>query len=120
MKGLQPRFYLNNGRFALTDGVEKAKDSIWFYCVFDKFRVYCSDFGANFLSLSQKPISYLQMNKTIILRRLKSGMKKYVPTVTVNDIDIGYLNKDRKQYSMMIDFSTKKEDGSNIQDVTFV
>lgn len=120
MKGLSCRFYIKNGKFALTEGVEKSRDNIWFYCIFDKFRVYTSDFGADFVSLMQKPIAYLIMNKTIILGLLKKGIQKYVPNVTVGNIDIGYISKDKKNCSMMIEYSFVREDKVETQDVTFI
>ena len=120
MKGLPCRFNIKDGKFALTEGVEKSRDNIWFYCVFDKFRVYTSDFGANFVSLVQKPIAYLIMNKTIILGALKKGIQKYVPNVKVKDIDIGYTSTDRRNYTMRIEYNSTQEDKTKIQDVTFV
>lgn len=120
MKGLTSRFTLDNGRFVLTDGREKSRDSIWFYCIFDKFRIYTSDFGANFVSLVQKPISYLIMNKTLILGALEKGISKYCPNVNVRSIDIGYTSKDRKSYSMMVEYNSVQEDNTVVQDVTFV
>lgn len=120
MRGLPCRFYIKNGKFALAEGIEKSRDNIWFYCVFDKFRVYTSDFGANFVSLVQKPIAYLIMNKTIILGSLKKGIQKYVPNVTVNNIDIGYTSKDRRNYTMMIEYNSVQENKTEIKDVTFV
>lgn len=119
-KGLQSRFYLQNGKFVLTQGVEKARDNIWFYCIFDKFRIYVSDFGANFVTLSQKPVAYLMMNETILLGTLKKGIQKYVPNVEVTNIDIGYTSKDRRSYSMLIEYNSIQEDNSEIKDVTFV
>lgn len=120
MKGLPCRFYIKNGKFALTEGVEKSRDSIWFYCIFDKFRVYTSDFGANFVSLAQKPVTYLFENRTIILSTLRRGIQKYVPNVDVKDIDLGYMSTNRRDYSLMIEYSSVQEDKTEIQDVTFV
>lgn len=120
MKGLPCRFYIRSGRFILTEGIEKARDNIWFYCIFDKFRVYSSDFGANFISLVQKPIAYLIMNKTIILGSLKKGIQKYVPNVNVRGIDIGYTSKDRRTYSMKIEYDSVQENKTKIHDVTFI
>lgn len=120
MKGLPCRFSLKNGKFLLTEGVEKSRDNIWFYCVFDKFRVYASDFGANFVSLVQKPVAYLVMNKTLILGSLKKGIQKYVPNVTIKNIDIGYTSKNRKSYSMQIEYNSVQDDKTSIQDVTFI
>lgn len=120
MKGLPSRFYLQNGRFVLTGGIEKSRDNIWFYCIFDKFRIYTSDFGANFVSLVQKPVASLIMNKTIILGNLKKGIQKYCPNVTVRNIDIGYTSNDRRNYSMMIEYTSVQENKTEVQDVTFV
>lgn len=120
MKGLPSRFYLREGKFVLTEGVEKSRDSIWFYCVFDKFRVYASDFGANLVSLVQKPVAYLLMNKTIILGTLQQGIQKYVPNVSVEDIDIGYTSTDRGSYSLKIEYNSIGEGSINVKDVTFV
>ena len=120
MKGLQSRFMLNKGKFVLTEGIQKSRDSIWFYCIFDKFRIYTSDFGANFVSLVQKPIAYLVMNKTLILGSLQKGIEKYVPNVSVDNIDIGYTSTDKKTYSVMIEYNSVQEDKTEITDVTFV
>lgn len=119
-KGLPSRFYLANGKFSLVEGTEKSRDSIWFYCIFDKFRVYRSDFGANFSALTQKPIAYLVLNKTLLLGSLKRGIQKYIPNVKVKNIDIGYVSKDRKTYSMMIEYSSVINGKEKIQDVTFI
>lgn len=120
MKGLPSRFYLQNGKFVLTEGIEKCRDNIWFYCIYDKFRIYTSDFGADFVSLVQKPIAYLIMNKTLILGTLKKGIQKYVPNVSVKNIDIGYTSKDRRNYSMMIEYTSVQENKTKTQDVIFV
>lgn len=119
-KGLPSRFFLEKGRFSLVGGVEKSRDNIWFYCIFDKFRVYSSDFGANFVSLVQKPIGHLIANKTILLGSLKKGIQKYVPNVEVNSIDIGYSSANRKEYLAMIEYTSIQEDKTKVQDVTFV
>ena len=120
MKGLPCRFQLKNGKFSLIEGVEKSRDNIWFYCIFDKFRVYTPDFGANFVSLVQKPVAYLFMNKTIILGTLQKGIQKFVPNVKVMNIDIGYTSKDRRNYTMMIEYNSVQEDKTETHDVTFV
>ena len=120
MKGLPSRFEVTNGKFQLVEGVKKARENIWFFCIFDKFRIYTSDFGADFVSLMQKPIAYLIINKTIILGSLRRGIQKYVPNVKVRNIDIGYISKDRKDYSMMIEYDSVGEDKTKTQDVTFI
>lgn len=120
MRGLPSRFDIQNGRFVLTDGIEKSRDNIWFYCVYDRFRVYVSDFGANFVSLIQKPVGYLYLNKTLILGNLRSGIEKYVPNVTVKNLDLGYMSVDRKELSLMVEYTSVEESKMEVQDVTFV
>jgi len=119
-KGLTTQVNVVNGRFLLADGVEKARDGIRFYTIFDKFRVYVSDFGSNFVSLLQKPASYVQANSTILLGVYRKGIEKYVPDVSINTIDIGYLKSDRKTHVMKIDYSVKEEDKTVTHDVIFV
>lgn len=120
MRGLPTDIILQKGKFVLTEGKSKARNNIWFFCIFDKFRVYTSDFGGNFISLTQKPVSYLILNKTLIIGALKKKMKKYLPGIKIDDIDIGYMGNNRKEYSMKIGYSVKLENNVEIQDVTFV
>jgi hypothetical protein len=120
MKGLSCRFPLKNGAFCLTEGADKAKDNIWFYCIFDKFRVYCSDFGGNFVSLVQKPMSYLVLNRTLIFRKLQVGIEKYAGNVKVDGIDIIYRASNPRDYHLQINYSTQNEDDTVSQNVIFV
>ena len=119
-KGLKTSFSLTEGKFLLSTGVEKARDAIRFYTLFNKFRVYVSDFGANFVSLLQKPASYIQANSTILLGVYRKGVEKYVPNVKVNTIDVGYLEGDRKTHVIKVEYSIKEEDKTETHDVTFV
>lgn len=120
MRGLPSRFKIKDGMFVLESGIEKSRDNIWFYCIFDKFRIYTTDFGANFASLTQKPVAYLVMNKTIILGSLKKGIQKYVPNVKVKSIDIGRTSKESRDYSLLIMYNSVQEDKKETQDVIFV
>lgn len=109
MKGLPSRFNIVNGKFELVGGIEKSKDALWFYFIFDLIRVYVSDFGANIGLLLQKPTSQITLSKTLILASLKGGIRKYVPSVELNNIDIGYFQDDRKTLRMQVDFTTVVE-----------
>ena len=120
MKGLNTDISLRNGKFQLTDGIERSRNAIWFYCIFDKVRTYFSDFGGNFLSLQQRPVSYIIENAPILLNQLKMGIQKYVPSVKVKDLDVGYLSNDRKEYAVMIEYVSETDDKQKINDVTFV
>ena len=120
MKGLNTDFKLEKGKFILTEGVERSRDAIWFYCIFDKFRVYVSDFGANIGYLLQRPISMLILNKTIIFGNLKSGIQKFIPNVAVTNLDIG-KGDSRKDLILKIEYKARGyRNDENFYDVTFV
>ena len=124
MKGLNTDFSLQDGRFLLSSGIEKTRDEVNFYCNFDKRRLYLSEYGKNSVtllaSLMQKPISYIQMNSTLILGTLQKELQKYVPNMDVKDIDLGYFPENRKQYFVKIEYTSTQEDNSKIDDVIFV
>lgn len=124
MTGLATNFRIQNGKFSLSSGIEKARDSVNFYCKFDKSRIYLSDYGKNsvFLlhSLMQKPISYIQRNSTLLLGTLQKELQKYVPNIKVKDIDLGYFPENRRQFLVKIEYTSIQEDKSEIDDVTFV
>ena len=118
--GLISRFSLENGKFVLTDGIEKASNSVRFFCTFDKFRVYCSDYGARVVSLTQKPISYIFINRSLIIGSFKAGIQKYTKDVRILDIDFGYTIDNKKEVKMKVEFSAIKNGGSVGNGVIFV
>ena len=124
MKGLPTNFTLFRGAFLLVGGIDKTRDDINFYCNFDKRRVYLSDYSKNSVSLlhslTQKPLSYIQRNSSLILGMLQSDIQKYVPGVKIHDIDLGYFPENRMQYLVKLEYSSIQEDKSEIDDVTFV
>lgn len=121
MTGLNCNFNLDGGKFLLSSGKEKARDAIWFYCVFDKYRVYDSAFRSNFILLLQKPVSTIIMNRTIILGLLRKGIEKYVPSVEVKKIDLGTLPNDRKSLVALLEYNTIDTDNlKNSPDVIFI
>lgn len=117
--GLPSRFTTEKGKFLLTSGTLKARDAVWFYCIFDKFRIYTSEYGAGFYSLLQRSASFLIANRTLLLGNLRRGISRYVPYVTVQNIDIGYL-EGRTSYSLMIEYTSPDETKTKVQDVTFI
>ena len=125
MKGLSCLFKLDDkGAFKLTDGVDKARDNILFTCNADKLRVYEPYFGVKLLSLlrslEQKPISTLQMTQSIIKAQLIESIVRYNPNVEVNDVDLGYVDNDRKHYGVYLDYSVMENGGNKTNDVIFI
>lgn len=120
MKGLNTNFDLQKGRFLLSDGVEKVRDEIKFLLTFDKFRVYLLDYGEYLVYLCQKPVSYLQTNGNLLTRVIRSRIEKYVPTAKINRVDIGYVNNNRQQVNILINYEAIQDDKTTIEDVIFV
>ena len=117
--GLSSRFTLDKGKFHLDSGKDKYEDNVWFFCTFDLFRVYFSDFGAKFSRFLQKPSSFFVTNKTLIEGNLQTGLEKYVPGVTLKAFDVGYIGNDRKNYHFRVMYSAK-DDNVETDQVTFV
>ena len=115
MKGLNCNFPLVEGRFQLTQGAEKARDSIWFFSIFDKKRPYTMDYGANFISLLQKPLSYVQINRHILINLLRVGVERYVPEVTLQKVDFGYLKSDRKSLHVQLEYTYQGEQATETE-----
>lgn len=88
---------MDNGKLALSSGSTKAQDDIWFYCVFDRLRVYTADYGFNFRSLEQRPTSFFLINRALITSTLKNGIEKYTNDLKVNSVDVGYDPADEQQ-----------------------
>lgn len=120
MRGLSSNIRLQDGRFFLDDGSIKARDSVLFYCTFDKYREYASDYGARFVTLEQKPASYIQANRTILLNVLAKGFKKYVENVTIRDIDMGYIGSNRQQLRLRLEYSAMSSSNQVENGVIFV
>lgn len=120
MTGLNSNIILTNGRFTLSKGPDRARDALWFYSIFDRMRVYYSDYGASFVSLLQKPSSVLVANRTILLGILRSGIIKYVPNVTIKNIDMGYLYNNRKQLNLLLEYDVVGEKTTTESEVIFI
>lgn len=120
MKGLSCRFKLEKGKFQLSQGVDKCKDDVWFYCVYNKVRTYFSDYGGQFSSLIQRPTSMLIQNKIFIFGNLQKGIEQNVNNVVVKDLDIGYTPRDRKSYILVVSFTTIDDNNNPQNGVTFV
>lgn len=129
MKGLSCQLFLDSGKFSFISGVDKYRDAIWFYCIFDKVRAYNQDFGANLVSLTQQPVSTLLLNKNLIFGKIQKGIYRFVPGVYVEDLDIGSISESgsfptskamsRTDFVVKITY-TCQEEGTTLQDVTFV
>jgi hypothetical protein len=111
--GLDYTTPLKEGKFLLYGGVEKVQKNVWFFMSFiGWFRVYYEDYVPDILPLVQKPISYIQTFKVLILGRLKATVVKYLPDIALNSLDFGI--KDRNSVVFVLDYTPKGVDSSLI------
>lgn len=129
MKGLSCQLFLESGKFIMISGIDKYRDAIWFYCIFDKVRAYTQDFGANLVSMTQQPVSTLLLNKNLLFGKIQRGIYRFIPGVSIDDLDIGSISESgsfpNKQVMSRTDYVVKitytcQEEGTTLQDVTFV
>lgn len=105
-KGLSTTFQLAEGRFGLISGVEKSSDNIRMLLSFNGFfRVYYEDFVPEILWLLQKPVSMLNIYRTIILGGLVTVFNKYLPNLRATKIDVVYSYNNRKEYILDIQYT---------------
>ena len=119
MKGLPTNITLNGGKFLLVDGVEKARDRMWFLMNFDKLRIYLPDFNPGLTSLIQRTISYVTQYKPLFLGKLTKLVGQYVPEVAMKSTDVIYSYDDRKSYAIFVEYNYIPEAKAEIA-VTFV
>jgi len=120
MNGLSHKFTIVGGKFGFTSGAEKATDDLHFYLAFiGWFRVYAEDFPADILSLIQKPTSYLETIKVMLLGRILNGLRKYVTAVLVKEANFAKAD-DRKTYVLGLSYTYVTEPDEVLASVTFI
>ncbi len=120
-KGISQNFILEEGKFLLEGGPDKALDGIYFWLSFSGFyRVYAEDFPPEILQLLQSTTSYVQAMKGLILGRLQESAEKYLPFVRVNQMNLNRIIGDRKGIVLGITFDYKLEPDTQLQTVTFI
>lgn len=120
-KGLSSSFVLVNGRFELTGGELKAQDNMRVLLSFSGwFRDYYQDFCVDLYWLMQKPTSFVQIYKTIIISRFKTSAEKYIPFIKVAKCNIFNSTVNRKEVQVGVEFAYVLNKEENFQYVTFV
>lgn len=87
--GLSHNFSLASGKFALSSGSAKAKDSLYFLVSFELVsRIYLHEYAPNLSWTIQKPQSTIRLYKSLLLGRLRKLIIAYVPYITLTNSDI--------------------------------
>lgn len=112
---------MDNGKLGLSSGSTKASDDIWFYCTFDRMRVYSPNYGFNFRSLVQRPASFFIVNRALIVSTLQNGIEQNTNDLRVLGVDVGYDPSDsRRELTLRIEYAAVEESKTEVQGVTFV
>lgn len=119
--GLSYNFSLSpSGAFSLTGSAEKAADGIDFWLIFTGwYRRYYEDFPPTFHEILQKPASYVEALKTLILGKLGDTVLRYIPTVRLTTCNIQQASS-RTEYVLGLNFDYLLEDNAQIQSVSFI
>lgn len=112
---------MDNGKLGLSSGSTKASGDIWFYCTFDRMRVYSPNYGFNFHSLVQRPASFFIVNRALIVSTLQNGIEQNTNDLRVLGVDVGYDPSDsRRDLTLRIEYAAVEESKTEVQGVTFV
>lgn len=120
-KGLSSSFILENGRFQLTGGETKAQDNMRVLLAFSGwYREYYQDFCVDLFWLLQKPSSFVEIYKTIIISRFKTAAEKYIPFIKIAKCNIFNNANNRKEAMVAVEFAYVLDKEENFQFVTFI
>ncbi len=105
MKGLPTNFQLQNGKFLLTEGAEKAYDRLYMLVSYDKFREAVPDYAPGIIYMQQRPVSYLLQFQIILLGGISALIDKYCPEIRVDAIGFYQSTTDRRLINLSIAFT---------------
>jgi len=109
MKGLSWNFNIADGKLNFTADAEKARENILFLFHFiDNSRIYLRDFGPNLAWLQQKPSSYVQLYRPLIISDITGKLIRYVPFVNIEGLYTDY-SRVNKRYFLGVRYSFKNE-----------
>jgi hypothetical protein len=106
--GLTMDFLLENGKFKLVGGNSKVQKNVLFFTTFFSwFRVYIPDYAPNIFPFIQKPVSFVQSFRTLLLGKISESFEKHIPNCKIEAVNTEYSSTARKTYGITITYSTK-------------
>ena len=84
------------------------------------FRIYYQDFVPQLLELLQSPTSIVYSMKSILIGKLKTIISNYIPEIRVAGISMVYDYRDRKLFTLAVDYSFQLEEQENFTVVRFL
>lgn len=112
---------VKNKKFELIGGTKKAGDNVTMLFGFiGWFRIYYPDFVPQMLELLQQPTSIVYSMKSVVIGKLKKIMAKYIPEIDVAGISMVYDYRDRKLFTLAVDYTFQLEEKENFTVVRFL
>ena len=112
---------VRNSKFELFGVSKKANDNITMMLGFiGWFRLYYQDFVPEVLDLLQKPTSLVHNMKSIIIGKMKKVVTKYISEINVTGVSMIYDYRDRKLFTITLDYGFNLEEEENFTVVRFI
>jgi len=87
LKGLPTKIQLENGKFKLMSGEDKADDNMnMFMSFFGFFRLYTEDFAVNTLFLYSKNLAIIRKRRAMLALALKDAAATFIKSTRVNSV----------------------------------
>lgn len=103
--GLTHNFKLENGRFLLVSGGAKKQSDLRFFMAFDFVRrIYRPDFLPGLAWLIQKPLSYVDKVRTMLLGNLRNKIHTNIQNINVTSMGLATL-REQKRCVVYFDYS---------------
>ena len=104
--GLSSDFYISDGKFSLTGGIDKCINAVSFHMQFMSWhRIYFSDFIPDLSAILQKPNSVVEAFRTIILGNIKKSFDKYSKSVIIDRLNVERNPTNLKEYGFLIQYT---------------
>lgn len=115
--GLSTSFQLTStGAFGLIGGPVKCQDNIMMLLAFGGwFRFYYEDFCVNLWWMIEKPSSFIQTFKTLVLGQFVIAAQKYAGFISIQKSNIFYNPVNRKELTIGIEYTYTLQPNSKQQ-----
>ena len=119
--GLPYDFRVINGKFELFGGTAKVEKNLFMWLNFiGATRVYLEDYPPDLMRLIQKPTSFIEAQKVILLGALQESAIKYLPEVEIQEMNLAKSANERKDYVLGIKYNYKLERNTTLTAIAFI
>ena len=119
--GLGTNFYLEDGKFKLIGGEDKALDNIVMFLNFGGFfRLFKADFIAPVYVFLQKTSGFIFKYRNIYRLKLMAQAAKFCPYTNIVNVDMPIAYSDRRTFNIEVQYRYKLSKNSTLKKITFI